>query len=450
MSLSQHIFELPESSDEEPPGDPDNSRRIHVNEVVDNASSSGADANAAQEYMSHHHNEACINDLQREIKQLTCKLTMLADDGGTHSTQSKYEDKRETPAARQIKQLGGKFVTMYMLWLGSPNAAFRVMPDPAYQPKDRFMPGLDAKRQGEHADLLAVFPEEYHHLFKEKSLQQTFVNGMNTEQSNISPHIRSRLGPWIFNFTPEQFASPEWRYEHCHKLVGWTQSDDGTAHYAPFCPILYHEYAGHQDINTIFLHQSLLDIFLVIIRDPGALDRTCNIKKGGRATMDAIWGLTEITPSAITTSAILAHFALSKDTALQRQGATTKINYEADFHTYLLYLTVAREEQKRSILTIFQKWDAYFFPQVAKDTATIKAPAESINSAFTALEGLSETEPQPTLPAQPSWNSSTTRLKTQASGSDILPSLADHQGLDALESRGRGIGKGLRKGSMKI
>ncbi|KAF8516870.1 hypothetical protein JB92DRAFT_2544554, partial [Gautieria morchelliformis] len=172
--------------------------------------------------------------------------------------------------------------------------------------------------------------------------------------SNISSRIRSQLGPRIFNFPPEQFASPEWRYKHCHKLVGWTQSDDGTAHYAPFCPILYHEYAGHQDINTIFLHQSLLDIFLVIIRGPGALDRTCNVKKGGRATMDAIWGLTEITPGAIATSAILARFALSKDTALQRQGATMKINYEANFHTYLQYLSVAREERKRSVLTIFQ------------------------------------------------------------------------------------------------
>ncbi|KAF8517223.1 hypothetical protein JB92DRAFT_2829077 [Gautieria morchelliformis] len=323
------------------------------------------------------------------------------------------------------------------------------------------MPGLDAKCQGEHADLLAVFPEKYHHMFKERFLQQT-----NDQIFHLAFDLDLALG---FLISPLN-SSPAPR---------WTQSDDGTAHYVPFCPILYHEYAGHQDINTIFLHQSLLDIFLVIIRGPGALDHTRNVKKGGRATMDAIWGLTEITPGAIATSAILARFALSKDTALQRQGATTKIDYEANFHTYLRYLTISHEKPKRSVLTIFQKWNAYFFPQVAEDTATIKAPVESINSAFAALEGngegeeeidgntdtisvtglgLSETEPQPTLPAHPSQNPSTTRSKTQAGSSDILPSLADHQGLDASESRGRGrgrgkgrgIGKGLRKGSGKI
>ncbi|KAF8531966.1 hypothetical protein JB92DRAFT_3104337 [Gautieria morchelliformis] len=375
MPLSRHIFELPESSDKEPPGGPGNSRRIHVDE----------------EYMSHRHNEACINDLQHEIKQLTRKLTTLANDGGTHSTQSKSEDKRETPATRQIKRLG------------------------AYRPKDRFMPGLDAKCQGEHAYLLAVFPEDYHHLFKEKFLQQT-----NDQIFHPAFDLDLALG---FLISP---------------LNRWTQSDDGTTHYAPFCPILYHEYAGHQNINTIFLHQSLLDIFLVIIRGPGALDCTGNVKKGGCATMDAIWGLTEITPGAIATSAIL------------------------------LALHCPKTQPFRD-----KKWNAYFFPKVAKDTATIKAPAESINSAFTALEGegegeeeidgntdtisirgqgLSETEPQPTFPVHPSQDSSATQSKMQASGSDILPSLADHQGLDASESRGRGrgIAKGLRKGSGKI
>jgi hypothetical protein len=83
---------------------------------------------------------------------------------------------------------------------------------------------------------------------------------MNNEQLNSSSCIRTHLGPRIFSFPPESFTKPEWRYENCHTLAGWTESPDGQAFYSPFAPILYNNYQGRPDINTIFLNQALFDV----------------------------------------------------------------------------------------------------------------------------------------------------------------------------------------------
>jgi hypothetical protein len=44
-------------------------------------------------------------------------------------------------------------------------ATFQTNLQPNFTPTDRFRPGLEWKRQGEQADLLKVFPEEFHKAF---------------------------------------------------------------------------------------------------------------------------------------------------------------------------------------------------------------------------------------------------------------------------------------------
>ncbi|KAF8592210.1 hypothetical protein K439DRAFT_1277011, partial [Ramaria rubella] len=121
--------------------------------------------------------------------------------------------------------------------------------------------------------------------------------------------------------------------------------------------ILYHDYEGHPDINKAFLNQPLFDIFNVIIRGPSALDHEPGSKSVGAVTMDIIWDLKEVTLGAIAASAIFisdqscfqACFALSNDSALQHQGSSSKIDYEADFNIYLKYLISGLQHNRQSV-----------------------------------------------------------------------------------------------------
>src|SRR5882724_5202706 len=87
-----------------------------------------------------------------------------------------------------------------------------------------------------------------------------FQKGMNTERSNSSSRICSRLGPQIFGYHPELCAQASWRLDHCRELVGWVQPPNQDPFHNPFAPILYRDYQGHQDIKTLFLNKALFDV----------------------------------------------------------------------------------------------------------------------------------------------------------------------------------------------
>jgi len=62
---------------------------------------------------------------------------------------------------------------------------------------------------------------------------------------------------------------------------------------------------------------------------------------------------------------VQARFSLSSDVALQRQGKSTKIDYEGDFNIYLKYLITGQSENKPSVQKIFNIWNDHFFPLTA-------------------------------------------------------------------------------------
>ena len=73
--------------------------------------------------------------------------------------------------------------------------------------------------------------------------------------------------------------------------------------------------------------------------------------------------------------------------ALQRRGSATKIDYEANFYTYLKYLIKGRTENKALVKQLFWTWNDYFFPSVAGPTATFATiPTHSIDAEFAALQ----------------------------------------------------------------
>ncbi|KAF8579032.1 hypothetical protein K439DRAFT_1620883 [Ramaria rubella] len=102
-------------------------------------------------------------------------------------------------------------------------------------------------------------------------------------------------------------------------------------------------------------------------------------------TMDIIWDL-KVTPGAIVASAIFACYTLSNDTVFQHQGNSTKIDYEADFNTYLKCLISSHQDNRQSVKRIFQTWNLYFFPSTTRlDVTILDAPAQVIDDVFAAL-----------------------------------------------------------------
>jgi len=67
--------------------------------------------------------------------------------------------------ADEIRQLGGKFAIMYMLWMGNVPATFQAELAPTYKPMDHFQNRLEGKQQGEQADLRKVFPRKFYSEF---------------------------------------------------------------------------------------------------------------------------------------------------------------------------------------------------------------------------------------------------------------------------------------------
>ena len=124
-----------------------------------------------------------MNELQSEIDNLRRQMATLSTDqpqsdrttkrsrigSDTKKSKRKLGQPQDAPpttdadaAADRMRRLGGEFVIMHMLWLSNASAAFRETLSSTYTPLDRFKNALQGRRQGEHADLRAAIPEEFH------------------------------------------------------------------------------------------------------------------------------------------------------------------------------------------------------------------------------------------------------------------------------------------------
>ncbi|KAG6810765.1 hypothetical protein H0H93_014766 [Arthromyces matolae] len=79
-------------------------------------------------------------------------------------------------------------------------------------------------------------------------------------------------------------------------------------------------------------------------------------------TMDSIHGISNTTPGAIATTAMLAIWALSGDSCLQQKGKTTKINYMNLYNEYLEILTKGLRKKLKSVREVVKEWDTAIFP----------------------------------------------------------------------------------------
>ncbi|KAF8520551.1 hypothetical protein JB92DRAFT_3111757 [Gautieria morchelliformis] len=112
-----------------------------------------------------------VNEIEVYIANLGHELAALknADSQGSSSsgypnshkvTQEDTGSKLDGKDIKRIRQLGGKFAIMHMLWISNAQAAFRTPLNGDYTPMDRFKPGIEWKQQGEQADLRQGLPAE--------------------------------------------------------------------------------------------------------------------------------------------------------------------------------------------------------------------------------------------------------------------------------------------------
>ncbi|KAF8575029.1 hypothetical protein K439DRAFT_1623883 [Ramaria rubella] len=124
-----------------------------------------------------------VSEMEAKITALTHELAALRNEDPTNSglevvatkpKKSKASTGEGTSDAQvkakvvdKIRQLGGKFIIMYMLWMTNTQASFQTMLNHDYSPVDHFRPGIEWKQQGKQADLHEVLPAKFHEGFKD-------------------------------------------------------------------------------------------------------------------------------------------------------------------------------------------------------------------------------------------------------------------------------------------
>ena len=89
-----------------------------------------------------------------------------------------------------------------------------------------------------------------------------------------------------------------------------------------------------------------------------------------------------------------ARWAISPDEQFRPVGVQSTINWAAEFHFYLRWLTDGLNKRKESVLNIFRVWDKALFPTYAVQhdnacgnaTTSLNRGAHSMQEALDALE----------------------------------------------------------------
>ncbi|KAF8582419.1 hypothetical protein K439DRAFT_1618307 [Ramaria rubella] len=238
---------------------------------------------------------------------------------------------------------------MGMLWLQTPERMFKMAVNPDYDPTERFEMS-ELKLQGQLADLHEIVPTKFH-------------NGFG--------------GHTLWN----------------NDLIGWTLEANERGKYKVLAPILYRDYKGWHDKNTIFLNPILFWTYSALLRGPSSVKGRS--VSSCRSTLEEVWGVDAITPGAIAATATYARFALSADHQLQPTGASTHILYQDNFEYYLQYLIEGLLKKKSLVLAIFRTWNKEFYPHsigTIEANDTEDGMDESMQEALADLDADDEVE----------------------------------------------------------
>ncbi|KIJ44986.1 hypothetical protein M422DRAFT_251625 [Sphaerobolus stellatus SS14] len=289
---------------------------------------------------------------QPESKKVTKKTVTLSLD------ESEFND---------LKLIASKFTYLSFLWIRKLPYTFKLSLDPDYTVETRFN---DTKNmcQGQLQELLEAIPSKWHELMKEDHFQTFFRDLMSQQRSNGCKRVRRETGSAIFECLDADLATSEARFKK-------------------FSILIMKQYM----IETLYF------TWKALVQGPSSVKG--GAFSGSRTTLQMMWNIEEITPSAIAASSIFARYALSADDQLQCVGQRTRIPYLEDFEYYLKYLTEGRRKKKKSVLAIFDTWNEMFykdkFNQSKRKSIIFKSPDARLAEAEADLDMDSEIEDPP-------------------------------------------------------
>ncbi|KAF8517168.1 hypothetical protein BU17DRAFT_92094 [Hysterangium stoloniferum] len=181
---------------------------------------------------------------------------------------------------------------------------------------------------------------------------------------------------WIGNIEETFNIAPDPNYQPDHRFMDAEGRQQGE--YFDLLKALPRAYCDPSKIANLYFQTH---VYKSIVHGPSSLDQPNSLK----GFKECKWDVSEITPGAIATTEICARFALSCDGYFQHQGSATHIDYEADFYTYLEFLSVNNSIVKK----IFSLWNQELYAVTsANTTATSEGPWSSVKTVLATLKAM--------------------------------------------------------------
>ncbi|KAF8812140.1 hypothetical protein BYT27DRAFT_7207977 [Phlegmacium glaucopus] len=239
---------------------------------------------------------------------------------------------------------------------------------------------------GPTAELYASIPAKFHqYLSTISSVADEFIKGMNSERSTAL-HIIRGVAVVMFDhedlpsecFTQRSFSRSS--LDRVQFLLGTTVDSNGETANPDFPPIVFED-NNPAMARGVFRNDVLFKIARVVIYGKQALVLK---HTDGRLNFPSLKSNSpfsrkdcplQTTAGLIAFAAIAVRFILSDDETWPSTGVGPKssINYGDTFNTYKHFLIVGhhKEESRRSIELLFQRWDAEVFPKKAGVASTL-------------------------------------------------------------------------------
>ncbi|KAG5650061.1 hypothetical protein H0H81_000905 [Sphagnurus paluster] len=126
----------------------------------------------------------------------------------------------------EVKSLGRRFVILHRPWLRRRELIFEVELDEEYDENERFT-NTNTMVQGQLHEIRGLLPEKYcGEAFSKKWLSKSFVEGMESQQSNTVTCLR-KLAATIFSLNTLDMSPSATRQEKFCDMIGWTTNQHG-------------------------------------------------------------------------------------------------------------------------------------------------------------------------------------------------------------------------------
>ncbi|KAJ7623611.1 hypothetical protein FB45DRAFT_111192 [Roridomyces roridus] len=296
-----------------------------------------------------------LRDARLENERLNAEIAELHDERALAPKKKRGKTKEEREEREEPNRMGYKahvlgwakrFLSTRALFVDK--SMFCARPNP---PSDPFESG-EAYAQSVTIALYEEIPKSFHELL-DTSKYQGLAKALVSEHSSARSVLITSIRGLICSMLPEVasevnvlLAATADRSNNpvLEALLKFHDEQKLT----PFAPVLFPGFK--KDMTKLFLGPAVLKVHRLMYFGPKGLTG----KPAGNANGLKIC-LKSVTASSIAQAATLLRFVLSPDTEWSSTGAISKINWEADYRSYVRMLTVnGNMDHVKKIFKVFQ------------------------------------------------------------------------------------------------